>query len=179
MGFLRGIFRTEKLALVYLRMPSLMEAVALEISCGESECSSKCAVFAVSYMHERQIVFDCPHCGSSKVAFTSAGYKGIPGQPELWIVLMQCGCCSEGIVVKLRGSVPGWLNSGQRAVQVISVHPRAQPPTAPEYVPTNVGGFYEQGLDCVLRKNFDAAGAMFRKALDTAVKIIIQRGRAF
>ena len=39
---------------------------------------------------------------------------------------------------------------------------------APAYTPENVGRFFEQGMEN-LPRNFDAAGTMFRKALDTAL----------
>ena len=39
---------------------------------------------------------------------------------------------------------------------------------APDHTPENVGRFFEQGMEN-LPRNFDAAGTMFRKALDTAL----------
>jgi len=43
---------------------------------------------------------------------------------------------------------------------------------APDDVPPNVARFYEQGLENLAQKRWDAAGAMFRKSLDVASKII-------
>jgi len=37
-------------------------------------------------------------------------------------------------------------------------------------MPANIESFYSQGMDSLSRKNFDAAGTMFRKSLDTALK---------
>ena len=43
--------------------------------------------------------------------------------------------------------------------------------------PSNVASFYCQGIDSLSRKNFDAAGAMFRKSLDTGLKRIHPEGK--
>jgi hypothetical protein len=40
----------------------------------------------------------------------------------------------------------------------------------PDAIPENVGRFYLQGLESLKAKRWDAAGAMFRKALDVATK---------
>lgn len=39
---------------------------------------------------------------------------------------------------------------------------------APDFTPDNVAGFFFQGEESFRSKHFDAAGAMYRKALDTA-----------
>lgn len=49
--------------------------------------------------------------------------------------------------------------------------------TAPDHVPPNVATFYEQGLENIKEKRWDAAGAMFRKSLDVATKRLAPRHR--
>jgi hypothetical protein len=41
--------------------------------------------------------------------------------------------------------------------------PEKPPTKAPDHTPNNVQSFYIQGIDNLARKNFDAAGTMFRK----------------
>ena len=54
--------------------------------------------------------------------------------------------------------------------------PKRASVAAPEHCPANVARFYEQGLENVVR-NFDAAGTMFRKSLDAALKHIDPNGK--
>lgn len=48
---------------------------------------------------------------------------------------------------------------------------------APEHSPNNVTSFYLQGMDNLARKNYDAAGTMFHKSLDIALKRLNQSGK--
>ena len=47
----------------------------------------------------------------------------------------------------------------------------------PADVPDNVTSFYLQGTDNLARKHYDAAGTMFRKSLDTALKRLDPSGK--
>jgi hypothetical protein len=94
------------------------------------------------------------------------------------IVLLQCSICSEGVILKTFGSVQSWVQSGNFGqVKTQDQYPIAKKPAAPQHVPTNVASFYLQGEDNVARGHFDASGAMFRKALDTALKAIHPEGK--
>lgn len=43
-------------------------------------------------------------------------------------------------------------------------------PQAPDHTPENAASFFAQAEDNLLRKNWDAAGAMFRKVLENSLK---------
>ena len=49
---------------------------------------------------------------------------------------------------------------------------------APDHVPENVTKFYEQGMQNLQHKQWDAAGAMFRKSLDVATKKLAPESRS-
>jgi hypothetical protein len=94
------------------------------------------------------------------------------------IVPMRCSVCSEGIILKANGLVANWLNTGDVGhIQMLKHYPKSEESAAPQHVPANVASFYLQGEDNVARRHFDAAGAMFRKALDTALKAIHPEGK--
>jgi len=120
------------------------------------------------------ILLDCPHCGGEKVGFTSfAEYVG-PGQPG-YSVFLRCNHCGfpvSAIYVGRGTQSPHNYGGDPTAIghSLFKVFPAPAPSVAPDHVPANVSRFYVQGLDSLRRGNFDAAGAMFRKALEGALK---------
>lgn len=126
-----------------------------------------------------QISLDCPYCGTKKVSFNGTAY--FPFEPggtttNKFLVLMQCQICRDCIVAKFEGEVnvfTPWIQ-GSRTLEVggiklIEAFPKPVAALAPQHTPENVSRFYSQGMDNLAR-NFDAAGTMFRKSLDTALK---------
>ena len=55
-------------------------------------------------------------------------------------------------------------------MRLISISPTLPKSDAPEFTPDNVARFFKQGKDNVSAGNWDAAGAMFRKALESGLK---------
>jgi len=106
------------------------------------------------------IEHDCPHCGIKIAAFTRRGSyeyqirKG-PALQEIEFRcthLFICPKCREGIVASsLAGEIEQIYPEIKRAI--------------PAHLPANVERYYKQGLDN-LGQNPDAAGMMFRKALE-------------
>lgn len=133
-----------------------------------------------------QISLDCPHCYTAKAGFAgNLSVAAPPGQHQTFIMLLQCLVCGEGVVAKFvnptgdPAAVSRWLQ-GQTAIGQIRLlqHWPSQIGTkAPEHVPDNVASFYLQGMDNLARKNYDAAGTMFRKSLDTALKRLAPSGK--
>ena len=119
---------------------------------------------------------DCPHCGTRNVAFTMMTQlhaSKLAG--NLWDTLCVCGNCSRSILATVR--TPGangpvnHLASGQiEQLRWEGIVPTPPETGAPVHTPPNVARFYEQGMDNLLG-NWDAAGTMFRKALDVGLKI--------
>jgi hypothetical protein len=94
---------------------------------------------------------------------------------------MQCGVCRECVVVKCdsTGGFENWVSGrygSAHAPSITAVFPELPPSKAPEYLPDNVKRFYLQGEDSLARSNYDAAGMMFRKALDAGLKKLHAEG---
>ncbi len=124
------------------------------------------------------IPLTCPHSRTERALFTVGGFMPMPTESNFSIVLLQCSICSEGVILKTFGSVQSWMQSGSIGhVKMLRHYPISEKPAAPQHVPTNVARFYLQGEDNVARRHFDASGAMFRKALDTALKAIHPEGK--
>lgn len=105
-----------------------------------------------------------------------------PGTPQhsatLLVLLLQCQVCGNCVVGKFRcgrsGSVFSTWLAGQSSIEdahvkLEEVHPKPIIVGAPQHTPDNVSNFYLQGMHN-LPRHYDAAGTMFRKALDTALK---------
>ncbi len=133
-----------------------------------------------------QISHLCPHCLTERAAFTSDIAKLIKPQSTEFIALFQCGVCGNGIVAKLVGvHVPAWY-SGQANININNrggtaylddTWPKPTPAKSPEHVNAVISGYYVQAMDNMSRRNFDAAGIMFRKTLEASLKDIDPSGK--
>ena len=122
---------------------------------------------------------NCPYCGTKSVAFTilheTLWSKGIKNpstryQRHLWDVFSKCGKCARGIVATFEtGNEKSPKPQLPGRSQLLEIAPSAPDTGAPNYTPQNVARFFEQAMDN-LPSNWDAAGGMFRKALDTGLK---------
>jgi hypothetical protein len=128
------------------------------------------------------IQLDCPYeeCLTEKAGFTGSHSKPYGPGGHLHVVFLQCGVCGNAVVAKYQGtSVPSWVNSqgGMGDSKFIEAWPKRLPMEAPQHLPTNIASYYLQGLDNLKRKNFDAAGTMFRKSLDIGLKRLDPAGK--
>ena len=100
-----------------------------------------------------------------------------------YVLTAVCGVCDFPILVHYLDTEPGVRVSnplslieqnvsfpGQR-FKIVTVWPRNER-EVPENLPDNVATFFGQGLRNEKAQNWDAAGAMFRKSLDVATKIL-------
>ena len=108
-------------------------------------------------MNEGILSANCPYCRTRNVAFTILNIAN-----EWYELGMQyqdtfavCGRCNRAIVATLRA---GYLYRMAPA-----------PPKPPSYLPGDVEDYFRQGVDN-LSGNYDAAGAMFRAALEAALR---------
>ena len=125
----------------------------------------------------------CPRCGTKNVALEEIGLNLPGGDVVLQFehprfgrcvdVLVRCAYCQRGVVFTFE------INRGGRG-RLREIAPSPPRTVAPEHTPQNVDQFFRQGMEN-LPGNWDAAGAMFRKALDTALKHKFPdlRGRLF
>lgn len=108
------------------------------------------------------LTLDCPHCGTKSVAFTVQCkhlVKTLPRSgmqdPTMNEIYLTCNICNEGVIATIIDQ------------EIHRVVPNASIATPP-HLPENVKRFFEQGT-CNLGENWDAAGSMFRKALDISL----------
>lgn len=122
---------------------------------------------------------DCPHCQTRAAGFGVAFQWNVRGVGNLANILALCGVCNKGItllsLVKGPHQHPNLLQNSVtypgNQYNILEVSPIFKA-TAPQGIPVNIEGFYLQGLENLHARRWDAAGAMFRKTLDTATKVI-------
>lgn len=116
-------------------------------------------------------ILDCPHCNTQKVAFTSIG-EWMPTDRSRR-ALFRCGACGEGLIAEYWGTNSLRELAGDISQWSVSLGRRWPEPVngdAPEDTPATIANFFQQGTSSLTSGNFDAAGMMFRKALESATK---------
>ena len=129
---------------------------------------------------------NCPHCGTTK-----AGFRGLYGQPRAnrprpgyhdthFDVLARCRICEACIVIEVHssdGSDPmvgdHWHNRAGRFSKV-RIHPEPLAVCAPEHTPDPIAKDFKEGLNCLRRGDFNAAGMMLRNTLQRATTALAQ-----
>ena len=113
------------------------------------------------------IQLDCPHCGIRKAAFILRGSYTFPGRASVvgTIGILQhtygtyfytCPKCQEGVCASAKDN------------EISDIYPKAEK-AIPDHLPERVESYFRQGIDS-LGESVDAAGMMFRKSLETALK---------
>ena len=111
---------------------------------------------------------DCPHCYTKAVAF-AVRYEIMVRAGTIWHVFGQCERCALCISAVFKGPQGQKPSLDPKPFKILEIFPEVRSPDLPDHMPDHVAGFYQQGVDS-LTGNYDAAGAMFRKALDTGTK---------
>lgn len=115
----------------------------------------------------------CPYCRTTDVAF-SAVYEW-PAHSGEKRALFRCGSCHEGVIwhYLFPNSVLQYGGNLDKANIIFGkCWPETPSGSAPDDTPAVVANFFEQGTSSLSFGNFDAAGMMFRKALETATKLL-------
>ncbi len=121
----------------------------------------------------------CPYCGTQNVAQT-AMISWQTGKKERR-ALFQCGYCSEAIIYEWAIPVRNGIsvdvmqyNGTGDAWELTTSRQWPSPPstTAPTDTPASAARYFEQAVDSLNSSNFDASGMMFRKALESAIKVL-------
>lgn len=126
------------------------------------------------------LVRDCPHCGAAGMAFNYLSQRPTTSGREL-VIAFTCNRCSEGyfVTIETGGSDSSSLSSGAgdfdarvRANhwRVMREYPKKKAVVAPEHISHNVNRCFLQAGEAAHRGHHDAAGAMYRKAIDLATK---------
>ncbi len=116
----------------------------------------------------------CPHCGTRGVMFAiqNAATTSIAVAPGGECdVFARCGHCDRGVVARYSCHVSESFTSPSELIKSEPTWIAPAPPDtgAPPHTPERAAEFYRQGMEN-LPQNPDAAGAMFRKALETALR---------
>ena len=120
------------------------------------------------YMCEQIPIDHCPRCGVKGVSIKvkssievkptiKVNCRNLSGQNDSEL-FGQCGVCKKGVILHLPVT-------GTPILAITMVKD-----DIPEHLPKNIYKFIKQGTDSLCQKNFDAAGSMFRKTLETALK---------
>ena len=98
---------------------------------------------------------NCPYCRTKSVAFTARTQLQ---RGPLLDTIATCGYCNRVLIVTLHHG------------KVTETVPRDRKIRAPSHTPDNVKRYYIQGEDN-LPTNWDAAGVMYRKSLEAALRV--------
>lgn len=115
----------------------------------------------------------CPYCRANSVAFLAIHSWKLLGGGRRAVFI--CGSCNEGVIRECFGSTdPNQVNGDIANFHISLGQQWPEPPsgTAPKDTPENTTRYFEQGTSSLEFGNFDAAGMMFRKALESATKIL-------
>lgn len=115
----------------------------------------------------------CPFCKTTSVA-CEAIFSWRTGEEEKR-ALIKCGACGEGII-RAYFSPHDLMNVGgevtRQNIVLAEQWPESSCGAAPKDTPENAAKFFEQGTSSLESGNFDAAGMMFRKTLESATKLL-------
>lgn len=116
---------------------------------------------------------DCGRCGTKGVSFFVNHSSPILQWDNLNAdVFAQCGICGRGVVANYYDSRGGRFKHYEHIqnYRPYKLTPQAASTSAPPHTPTNCGKFYKQAMSSLNSGDYDAAGAMFRKTLETGLK---------
>lgn len=124
------------------------------------------------------ITYRCPHCGTKEMHFPLVTAVQNPNSQHHYVGFAVCNGCHAGISIEILASVgqnpmnyQGNLMNAAK-YKVLAVHPTREKSEAPEHVGDSVAKPFIQAVESRVAGHYDAAGAMYRKALDVALKVI-------
>lgn len=124
------------------------------------------------------IIYDCSHCGMKKCAFTVSNLidRLQPGNRNKNIILFAiCNNCKKPISALVETHYNADTLADQNGdilknSQSFEIFPEPHSPSIPEFIPDNVENSYKQAITSLDIGIYDAAGMMFRKTLEIALK---------
>ena len=123
---------------------------------------------------------DCPRCGQFRttfdiMAFSQVNYGKTWNQFETFLCCRSCHKSSIGLLVQTNGMVespttfPGsYVNPYFDLSHWVFDVPNHR--SVPEHVPEDIARIFNEAAECAAIGCWDAAGTMFRKALDVATR---------
>ena len=117
---------------------------------------------------------NCPYCLTKSVAFTVRAVNSwdMDGSIEYFDLFGRCNYCRRSIVAVFRvpRTTPGLEAYMARGGHPYLIFPTLPSDDAPLHTPDPAARFFKQGRHNNMSGHWDAAGAMFRKALESALK---------
>lgn len=138
------------------------------------------------------LVENCPRCGAGQSTFDMLAENFLTIAPGTWVYKYECYgvCrnCSRGTTFILeifdyqnatafRQEAKTWrsnvhLNDHFQVIGYVSVKDRLTH-TPPDHIPEDISAIFQEGAACLSIECHNAAGAMFRLALDMATKTLL------
>lgn len=124
------------------------------------------------------IIRDCQRCGISKVQMRAMSYNQINGiDAEIFVV---CNNCNKSSIYEGQPSFDIFYDDYELSQNgycyikslPITIHP--QTPHLSEDIPEFIRNIFTQAARCRAYGLYDASGAMFRKTIDVATKLIYE-----
>ena len=110
---------------------------------------------------------NCPYCGTIKVSFTvSHAHTRYDMHTKYHDISAVCSMCNRSILAIFSGPRSAHDHAVTKKTMMYPPFPSLE---APLHTPEKTSNYFSQGMDNV-KSNFDAAGAMFRKALEFGFK---------
>lgn len=139
------------------------------------------------------VLLDCPHCGAHKAAFASFGYAyekrsaKEPANDYRAAVAFACPACEKPVVTRVQSvrNEPSWPNFQERIrtfvgtpveidatnLRIAKLWPEPPKPQIPEHIPEAAErALLQAERNFMFEGNEEAAAAMYRRALEIALK---------
>lgn len=140
------------------------------------------------------MTLDCPYCGGKNSTFTAVALKSkeFRSMNCRSDVAGTCGSCSRMVVANfdihgatrlddlggLTGSFTGELHTRITKIssRLLRQYPAAEKPRVPQHLPENVSRSYLDAEKSFSEGHWNAAAALYRKAVDRAVSPLLEEG---
>jgi Domain of unknown function (DUF4145) len=124
-----------------------------------------------------QLALECPHCRAEKIGFAFRGHAQVKPGVAQTLLFLQCEGCGQAVVAVVgssANSVFSWtVDQAASPGPIMYTYPEPKAIKAPTDIPDLVRAAFLSGLDNLGRKGgANAAGAMFRRAIELAARAI-------
>lgn len=127
----------------------------------------------------------CTRCNARGVSVTLVTEFVLPsdGEPggHLIEAFGRCGICRKTMILRVRTSQNTVVNVNDGYMmpieKLVGILPEAETAVAPPFVPEGVGKPFIEGVESILNRQWNAAGAMLRRSIERAVKDLDKEGK--
>ena len=123
---------------------------------------------------DKQIKADCYWCQTLSVAFSLRDAvprnEFLPTREKIWDTFGVCGRCGRGAIIVIKSGNQNPTKQNSPTGRFIEIIPALSVSQVPDHTPDDAANFFRQAQNNLLNKNWDAAGAMFRKVLENSLK---------